>query len=157
VPYGLSILAYHDPHAEVKGLDQIPRADWPHVPTVHLAFEVMLALGTWMALLGLWVVGSTVRKRDLFTNRRLLLAITLSGPLGILAIEAGWVVTEVGRQPWIIQGILRTADAVTPMPHLIVPFTLFTLLYLLLGVVVGWMLYQQILGSPTSPRDAVSR
>jgi cytochrome d ubiquinol oxidase subunit I len=156
VPYGLSLLAYHDPQAEVKGLDQIPRDDWPHVPTVHLAFEVMLALGSWMALLGLWVLGTTVRKRDLFTNRRLLAAIAMSGPAGILAIEAGWVVTEVGRQPWIIQGILRTRDAVTPMPHLIVPFTLFTGLYLLLGVVVGWMLYQQILSSPNPSSGAVS-
>ncbi|HEV8176796.1 MAG TPA: cytochrome ubiquinol oxidase subunit I, partial [Gemmatimonadales bacterium] len=62
-----------------------------------------------------------------------------------------WTVTEVGRQPWIIHGVLRTADAVTPMPGLIVPFLLFTLLYCLLGVIVVWLLYRQIIRSPSPP------
>ena len=70
--------------------------------------------------------------------------------MGFIAVEAGWTVTEVGRQPWIIYGVLRTADAVTPMPGLIVPFLLFTLLYCFLGVIVGWLLYRQILRSPRS-------
>jgi cytochrome d ubiquinol oxidase subunit I len=89
-------------------------------------------------------------------------AIALSAPMGFIAIEAGWTVTEVGRQPWIIYGILRTADAVTPMPGLVVPFVLFTLLYCLLGVIVAWLLYRQIIRSPRtsewsrvySPREA---
>jgi cytochrome d ubiquinol oxidase subunit I len=70
--------------------------------------------------------------------------------MGFIAIEAGWTVTEVGRQPWIIHGVLRTADAVTPMPGLIVPFLLFTLLYCFLGVIVVWLLYRQIIRSPGS-------
>jgi cytochrome d ubiquinol oxidase subunit I len=70
--------------------------------------------------------------------------------MGFIAIEAGWTVTEVGRQPWIIQGVFRTADAVTPMPGLIVPFLLFTLLYCFLGVIVAWLLYRQIIRSPKS-------
>jgi cytochrome bd ubiquinol oxidase subunit I len=70
--------------------------------------------------------------------------------MGFIAIEAGWTVTEVGRQPWIIHGVLRTADAVTPMPGLIVPFLLFTLLYCFLGIIVVWLLYRQILRSPRS-------
>jgi cytochrome d ubiquinol oxidase subunit I len=70
--------------------------------------------------------------------------------MGFIAVEAGWTVTEVGRQPWIIYGVLRTADAVTPMPGLIVPFLLFTLLYCFLGVIVAWLLYRQILRSPKS-------
>jgi cytochrome d ubiquinol oxidase subunit I len=68
--------------------------------------------------------------------------------MGFIAIEAGWTVTEVGRQPWIIYGVLRTADAVTPMPGLVVPFVLFTLLYCFLGVIVAWLLYRQIIRSP---------
>jgi cytochrome d ubiquinol oxidase subunit I len=68
--------------------------------------------------------------------------------MGFIAIEAGWTVTEVGRQPWVIHGVLRTADAVTPMPGLIVPFLLFTLLYCFLGVIVVWLLYRQIIRSP---------
>jgi len=74
--------------------------------------------------------------------------LALCAPLGLIAIEAGWVVTEVGRQPWIIHGVLRTREAVTPMPGLTYTFLGFTLLYLFLGVVVGWMLYSQIIRSP---------
>jgi cytochrome d ubiquinol oxidase subunit I len=150
IPYGLSLLAYHDPHAEVKGLDQVPREDWPHVTIVHLAFQIMVGLGSYMALLALWVAITALRRREISQNRTLLNAIILAGPMGFLAIEAGWVVTEVGRQPWIISGVLKTADAVTPMPGLVVPFTLITLLYLFLGTIVAWMLYSQIIRSPVT-------
>ena len=81
-------------------------------------------------------------------DRKLLYALAAVTPMGFVAIEAGWTVTEVGRQPWIVYGILRTADAVTPMPGLIVPFLLFTLLYLLLGIIVVYMLRQQIVRAP---------
>jgi len=150
IPYGLSLLAYHDPHAEVKGLDQVPREDWPHVTIVHLAFQIMVGLGSYMALLALWVAITALRRQEASQNRTLLKAIILAGPMGFLAIEAGWVVTEVGRQPWIITGVLRTAEAVTPMPGLIVTFTLITLLYLFLGAIVAWMLYSQIIRSPVT-------
>jgi len=148
IPYGLSLLAFHDPHAVVKGLKDYPREDWPPVPIVHVAFQIMVALGTYMALVSLWAGWVALRGRDLTANRRLLQAIALGAPMGFIAIEAGWTVTEVGRQPWIIHGILRTADAVTPMPGLIVPFLLFTLLYCFLGVIVVWLLYRQIIRSP---------
>jgi cytochrome d ubiquinol oxidase subunit I len=148
IPYGLSLLAYHDPQAEVRGLDQAERDDWPHVPTVHLAFQIMVGIGTYMALVALWYLWAVLRRRDLATNRLLLAAITLAGPLGFLAIEAGWTVTEVGRQPWIIHGVLRTSHAVTPMPGLTWTFTGFSLLYLFLGLVVAWLLYAQIIRSP---------
>jgi cytochrome d ubiquinol oxidase subunit I len=82
----------------------------------------------------------------------LLGAIVVASPMGFIAIEAGWTVTEVGRQPWIIQGVMLTAHAVTPMPKLIVPFIAFTLLYVLLGVVVVLLLYRQIAHSPTAAR-----
>ena len=68
----------------------------------------------------------------------------LAAPFGMLAIEAGWVVTEVGRQPWIIYGVMRTAEAVTPMPGIAIPFVLFTLLYMLLASVVVWTLWRHI-------------
>ena len=145
IPYGLSLLAFHDPNATVKGLKDFPREDWPNVPIVHLAFQIMVALGTYLALVSLWVGWTALRGRDLVANRRLLQAVVLGSPMGFIAIEAGWTVTEVGRQPWIIHGVLRTADAVTPMPGLIVPFLLFTLLYCFLGVIVVWLLYRQII------------
>ena len=148
IPYGLSLLAFHDPKAVVKGLKDFPREDWPNVPIVHVAFQIMVALGTYLALISLWVGLTAFRGADVAANRRLLQAIVLAAPMGFIAIEAGWTVTEVGRQPWIIHGVLRTADAVTPMPELIVPFLLFTLLYFFLGVIVVWLLYRQIIRSP---------
>jgi cytochrome d ubiquinol oxidase subunit I len=150
IPYGLSLLAFHDPGAVVKGLKEFPREDWPNIPIVHLAFQIMVALGTYMAIVSLWAAWAAFRRRDIAVSRRLLQAITLAAPMGFIAIEAGWTVTEVGRQPWIIYGVLRTADAVTPMPGLIVPFLLFTLLYCFLGVIVVWLLYRQIIRSPSS-------
>jgi cytochrome d ubiquinol oxidase subunit I len=150
IPYGLSLLAFHDPHALVKGLNDFPREDWPNVPIVHTAFQIMVALGTYMALVSLWVGWVAFRRKDVCANRTLLRAVALAAPMGFIAIEAGWTVTEVGRQPWIIQGVLRTADAVTPMPGLVVPFLLFTLLYCFLAVIVVWLLYRQIIRSPKS-------
>jgi cytochrome d ubiquinol oxidase subunit I len=160
IPRGLSLLAYHDRSATVKGLDQFPRDEWPPVPVVHFAFQIMVALGLYLALVGVWVAIVAWRDREaVFTSRRLLGAVVLASPMGFIAIEAGWTVTEVGRQPWIIQGVMRTADAVTPMPMLLVPFVAFTLLYVLLGVVVVLLLYRQIAHSPTvetSQRDKSS-
>ena len=150
IPYGLSLLAFRDPNAVVKGLNEFPREDWPNVPIVHTAFQVMVALGTFLALLSLWIAWMAIKRRGLTSNRILLGAIAASAPMGFIAIEAGWIVTEVGRQPWIVYGVLRTADAVTPMPGLIVPFLLFTVLYCFLGVVVAWLLYRQIIRIPKS-------
>ena len=148
IPYALSLLAFHDPHAVVLGLDSVPRDEWPNVPLVHLSFDVMVALGTYMALVGLWAAWLALRKRDLTTRRRFLRAVAIAAPCGFIAIEAGWMVTELGRQPWVIFGVLKTADAVTPMPGLIVPFTAITLLYCGLAVIVGSLLYRQIVRSP---------
>ena len=148
IPYALSLLAFHDPHAVVMGLDSVPRDEWPNVPLVHLSFDVMVALGTYMALVGLWAAWLALRKRDLTTRRRFLRAVAIAAPCGFIAIEAGWMVTELGRQPWVIFGVLKTADAVTPMPGLIVPFTAITLLYCGLAVIVGRLLYRQIVRSP---------
>jgi cytochrome d ubiquinol oxidase subunit I len=148
IPYALSLLAFHDPRAEVRGLEAFPRDEWPPVPVVHIAFQIMVALGTYLALVSLWTGWAAWRGRDLVANRWLLRALVLAAPMGFIAVEAGWFVTEVGRQPWIIYGVMRTADAVTPMPGLIVPFLTFTLLYCLLGLIVIWLLYRQIVRSP---------
>jgi cytochrome bd ubiquinol oxidase subunit I len=148
IPYGLSLLAFKDPHAEVKGLEAFPREHWPPVAIVHLAFQVMVGLGSYLALVSLIALWLMWRRRDLTRHRWLLRALVLAAPMGFICTEAGWVVTEVGRQPWIIQGLMRTADAVTPMPGLVVPFLVFTALYCALGVAVAWLLYQQVLKSP---------
>ena len=110
----------------------------------------MVALGTYMALVSrLGRLGRLATAGDRRTSRRLLRRRSRSRrPMGFIAIEAGWTVTEVGRQPWIIYGVMRTADAVTPMPGLVYPFVVFTLLYCFLGVIVAWLLYRQIIRSP---------
>ena len=148
VPKALSILAFGDANAEVQGLDRVAREDWPPVAIVHVAFQAMVGLGSYMALVSLWALWCRWRRRDLAGERTLLLAIILATPMGFLATEAGWVVTEVGRQPWIVQGVLRTAQAVTPMPGLIVPFLAFTALYVFLGVIVVYLLMRQFAVAP---------
>jgi cytochrome d ubiquinol oxidase subunit I len=136
IPYGLSLLAFHDPYAEVKGLRTVVPADRPPVAAVHLAFQAMVGLGSGMALVALWAAWSAWRRRPLASQRMLLRALVLVAPFGFLATECGWIVTEVGRQPWVVQGLMRTSAAVTPMPGLVVPMAVFTLLYLGLGAVV---------------------
>jgi len=156
IPHGLSLLAFHELDAEVKGLDAFPRDQWPPVAIVHLSFDVMVGLGTFMALVSAVVLLMFWRRRDIVARRWMLIAVVLCGPMGFLCIEAGWMVTELGRQPWVIYGILRTADAVTPMPGLIVPFLTFTALYCFLGIIVVLLLYQQVLRSPRD-EDPVPR
>jgi cytochrome d ubiquinol oxidase subunit I len=155
IPYGLSLLAFMDPNAEVKGLEAFPREHWPPVAIVHAAFQVMVGLGTFMALVSAVALWLMWRRRDLPQHRCLLRALVVAAPMGFICTEAGWIVTEVGRQPWIVYRVMKTADAVTPMPGLIVPFLVFTALYCALGVVVAWLLYQQVLRSPQmSEEDA---
>ena len=144
IPRGLSLAAYGDANAEVRGLDAFPRADRPPVAPVHLAFQLMIALGTAMALVGVWCAWAAWRSRELLSHRKLLRALVIVGPFGFIATEAGWIVTEVGRQPWVVQGLLRTSDAVTPMPGLAIPFALFTALYLMLAAVVVALIRGQV-------------
>lgn len=141
IPGLLSLLAHRDLDAEVIGLDRVPREDWPPVVITHVAFQVMVGIGSLLALLGLlwfWYA----RKDE--GPRWYLWALVLCAPLGMVAIEAGWIVTEVGRQPWIIYGILRTKDAVTPVPGMVYHFYLFLGLYLTLAAATVWLLWRQI-------------
>jgi len=154
IPRGLALLAYHDPNALVPGLRSFPREDWPPVHVVHIAFQAMVGLGTAMALVSIWAGCVGVRRRQLRyepPDRMLLLALIIVAPFGFLATEEGWLVTEVGRQPWIVFGVLRTRDAVTPMPGLAVSFVLISLLYCALGVAVLWLLWRQIVRTSGGP------
>ena len=158
IPGGLSFLAFADFDAEVQGLDQVPRELWPPVTVVHVAFQIMVGCGfAMLALVGFggltWVASAKAgRGRPPWERPRYLGLARLATPIGLLAIEAGWVVTEVGRQPWIIVGYMKTADAVTPMPQLAVPMVAFSLLYLFLGVVVLVLLENHVLASRSPGR-----
>ncbi len=136
IPRLLSVLAYEHPDATVRGLLDFPRGDWPPVAPVHAGFQLMVALGSMMALVSLWGGWTALRKRDIASQRGLLRALVIVAPFGVIATEAGWTVTEVGRQPWIVQGVMRTSEAVSPMPGLTAPFLTFTLLYFGLGLIV---------------------
>lgn len=153
VPWVLSVLATGDPQGEVIGLDAVPPELWPPIGIVHIAFDVMVGCGTAMLLFALWGGWVWWRARPPpWQHRRLLWLARVVAPLGLVAVEAGWVVTEVGRQPWIVRGWMRTADAVTPMPGLVVPLVGFTLLYLVLGVVVVVLLRALVRSSYEEPR-----
>ena len=148
IPSLLSLLAYDNPNAVVQGLDSIPRADWPNVPVIHWSFQLMAGLGTYLAVVGLWAVWLLRKRAPLQERRRFLRAVAIGTPMGFVAIEAGWIVTELGRQPWVIYGVMRTADAVTPMPGQLFRTGLFALIYVFLAVVVVVLLSRQILRSP---------
>jgi cytochrome d ubiquinol oxidase subunit I len=141
IPGLLSFLATNDFDAEVPGLDQFPREDWPPVVIVHIAFQVMVAIGTVLTVLGalfFWYL-----RRGRFP-RWYLWSLVAAIPAGMVAIEAGWIVTEVGRQPWIIYGIMRTSEAVTPVPGMVYHFCLFLVLYVALSIAAVWLLKRQI-------------
>lgn len=148
IPGLLSFLAFGDSGALVRGLNEFPRDLWPPVAPVHVTFQIMVALGFAMAFVALWAAWRKWRSPSLAGSRVFLWAVVASAPFGFIAIEAGWFVTELGRQPWIIQGIMRTADAVTPMPGLIVPFLTISLLYFVLGAIVLRLLVRQVRESP---------
>jgi cytochrome bd ubiquinol oxidase subunit I len=143
VPRLLSFLAHGDFDSEVQGLDQVPRENWPPVLVTHEAFDLMVGLGTFLAAVGAATLFFLSKKKKYLTDPRFLKILVFCIPLGFLAIEAGWTVTELGRQPWIIYGVMRTQDAVTPMPHLVYPMTLFTVVYLFLSFVVAWLMRRQ--------------
>jgi cytochrome d ubiquinol oxidase subunit I len=145
LPGGLSFLGFGDFHHVVAGLDQFPRSLWPPVRRTHLAFQAMVGAGTALALLAAVTVVLYLRNKGaLPTGRPFLWAVALAGPLGFVALEAGWLVTEWGRQPWIVHGLMRTAQAVTPFRPLAAPFATFALVYLFLGAIVCYLLYRQV-------------
>ncbi|MCE2402252.1 cytochrome ubiquinol oxidase subunit I [Candidatus Poribacteria bacterium] len=144
IPKALSFLAHSDFNAEIMGLKDVPPEDRPPVAIVHFAFQIMVACGIVMIVAGILGGWLAWRQRGLPVNSWYLRFVSWCTPLGFIAIEAGWTVTEVGRQPWIIYNYMRTADAVTPMPHLIVPFIGFTVLYIFLSIIVVILLRRQI-------------
>jgi cytochrome d ubiquinol oxidase subunit I len=140
IPGGLSWLAHGAVDAEVTGLNDIPRDEQPEPRVVHPAFQIMVGLGTTMILVSLliWIVAWRRKRFD--PGRWQLRGLVALAPAGFIAIDAGWTVTEVGRQPWIIQDVMRTEDAVTQVPNQFVALGGFTALYVVLAVACTWLL-----------------
>jgi cytochrome d ubiquinol oxidase subunit I len=108
----------------------------------------MVACGVALAAVGATGAVLGWKRRERLFSRPFLCAVVACGPLGLLAVEAGWVVTELGRQPWVIHKVMRTSDAVTPVGGLALPFAFFTLIYLALGVFAARLLRRELAESP---------
>ena len=145
IPGGLSWLATGDANAEVKGLDKFAKEDRPPVAVTHIAFQLMVFTGFALAFVSLlYFLFSIKRWRYMLLKKWWLILIALCTPLGFIAVEAGWTVTETGRQPWIIYGIMRTKDAVSTMPGLRYSFYVITGVYILLSFIIVWLMKRQI-------------
>jgi cytochrome d ubiquinol oxidase subunit I len=140
VPKLLSLLAKHDPNARIVGLDSVPPDDRPPVNIVRYGFQTMAAIGTFLALLGVVFIWTWYRKRRLPASPWFFRAVMIAGPLSFVALIAGWVTTEVGRQPWIVYEIMRTEQAVTAAGGLAVGYVVLVAVYLALAVAVAWLL-----------------
>jgi cytochrome d ubiquinol oxidase subunit I len=144
IPGLLSFMATGDFDKEVTGLDKIPKKDQPPIAITHYAFQIMVGMGMLMVALAILYFIALFSKKKWLDKKWLLKLFVIATPLGFIALEAGWTVTEVGRQPWIIHGVMRTADAVTPMPGIAYSFYLFTAVYISLAFIVSVLLYRQI-------------
>lgn len=142
IPGALSFLAFGDFDAEVKGLNDFPKSDIPPVAVVHIAFQIMVGIGMLMMGFSLWCAIAYWKTRSWPKSRLFLWAALLLGPLSIVAMQAGWVVTEVGRQPWIVQGYMRTADAVTDAPGVWNVFYGTLAIYFFIGLAATFILRQ---------------
>ena len=140
IPGLLSFLTKGDPNATIQGLDAFPRDVWPNIVIVHLSFQLMVGLGMALGLCGLLYWLLAWRRRGPPTDRWLLLALVAAGPASVVAMETGWFVTEFGRQPWIIYGVMRTSAAATSTPALGPTFAIFLVLYVALGLTLARLL-----------------
>lgn len=144
IPGLLSFLVHDNFKTSVNALDKIPFKDQPPVAITHYAFQIMVGIGTLMMFIGILYFIALWKKKEWFNKAWFLKLFIIATPLGFIALEAGWTVTEVGRQPWIIQGVMRTSDAVTKMPGIQYTFYLFTFIYFTLSVFVIFLLKRQI-------------
>jgi cytochrome bd ubiquinol oxidase subunit I len=144
IPGFLSFLAFGKTDAEVKGLDQFPRDEWPPVFLTHVSFQLMVLLGMIMLAIAILFFVFYWRWKNLLDKKWWLRLLSFSIPLGFLAIELGWMVTELGRQPWIIYRIMRTEEALTPMPGIIYPLLLISIVYLILTLLSFYLMNRQI-------------
>jgi len=140
IPDLLSILAFHDPNATVKGLDIVPPDDRPPVEVVKYSFRTMVAIGSALAALGGWFLLVWYRRRRLPASLWFHRALVAAGPLSLVALVAGWITTEVGRQPWVVYEVMRTEQAVTGAGGIPVGFAALALIYAALIAIAAVML-----------------
>jgi cytochrome d ubiquinol oxidase subunit I len=140
IPNLLSLLAYHNPNATVAGLDTVPKDRQPPINVVRISFQTMVGVGTLLALLGVWLLAVRVRRRRLPESRWFYRAVAIAGPASVLALIAGWVTTEVGRQPWVVYKVMLTSQAVTGARGIVVGYATLAAVYLGVACGVFWVL-----------------
>ncbi|HEY1521929.1 MAG TPA: cytochrome ubiquinol oxidase subunit I [Solirubrobacteraceae bacterium] len=140
IPHALSLLAFHSWNARVRGLDTVPADRRPPVNVVRMAFQLMVGVGTLMALLGIVFIVVRIRRRRLPRSTWFYRAVALAGPASVIALIAGWVTTEVGRQPWVVYRVMLTNQAVTGASGLPVGYGTLVVVYLGVAVAVAWIL-----------------
>jgi cytochrome d ubiquinol oxidase subunit I len=140
IPHLLSLLSFHSWDAKVTGLDSVPARDRPPVNVVRFSFQTMVGIGTLLALFGVVYVFVRLRLRRLPRSRWFYRAVVLAGPLSVVALIAGWITTEVGRQPWIVYDVMRTQQAVTGASGIPIGYGTLVLVYLALAAAVAWLL-----------------
>lgn len=152
IPKGLSLLGKHDPDAEIIGLNEFPEDERPPVAPVHIAFQVMVAIGLGLLGLGIWFAVAWKRRRALPTSKWFMRAAVAAGPAAAIALEAGWITTEVGRQPWIVYGIMRVDEAVTRAPNIRIGYYALIVVYSILTVATVFVL-RRLARRPEAPQE----
>lgn len=152
IPNGLSLLVGYSPGTVVQGLDRVPPALRPPVTGVHWAFDLMVAAGFFLLLMGVWLLWQWWRRHraggELSTPRLFLALAALAGPAAVVALECGWSVTELGRQPWIVYGVMSVREAVNPAPGLMTGLWLVLVVYAAMTVATVYVLRRLARGTP---------
>ncbi len=158
IPYGLSLLATHSLNGTVPGLKEIPRENRPYVPLLFLTFRIMIGIGTLYVLVMIWAL-FLWKKGTVFEDRRFLTTLLVIHPLGFLAVEAGWINTEVGRQPWLVYNVMRTAEGISPIApgNVVWSLSLFLIIFAAIGSIYSYYVFKMIRRGPdvSSPIPAV--
>ena len=158
IPHLLSFLSTHKWNATVEGLAAVPAAERPPVNVVRFAFQTMVGIGTLLALLGFVYVATWARRKRLPESTWFYRALVVAGPLSVVALIAGWTVTEVGRQPWVVYRVMPTAAAVTGADGIPVGYATLGASYLVVGIGLAWVLVRlarRPLDLPSEPSPAL--
>jgi len=157
IPHGLSVLAFHSWNAKVQGLSAVPPSDRPPaINLIRVAFQMMVGIGTLLAVLGIVLLFVRIRRKRLPESKWFYWGVVLAGPASLVALIAGWVTTEVGRQPWVVYGVMRTSQAVTGASGLPVGYATLALVYLGVAVGVAWILRRLARAPLTMPPSAAA-
>jgi cytochrome bd ubiquinol oxidase subunit I len=140
IPHVLSLLTDHSWNGKVQGLATVPPSDRPPVNVVHWAFDIMVGIGTLLALLAVVYLAIWVWRKRLPESTWFYRALVVAGPLAVVALISGWVVTEVGRQPWVVYGVMRTDAAVTGAYGIVVGYGALAAAYLVVACGLAWVL-----------------